>query len=88
MNNRFPNLGGDLAEGMRICREFDFGGQWDLIAELTQDWGNTLGGHKQNLVCTRTQEKGAVTPQENEPDLPVSIQGVYYDQCILLAKLC
>jgi len=36
----------------------------------------TLGGHKQNLVCTRTQEKGAVTPQENEPDLPVSIQEI------------
>ena len=34
----------------------------------------TLGGHKQNLVCTRTQEKGAVTPQETEPDLPVSVQ--------------
>ena len=36
----------------------------------------TLGGHKQNLVCPRTQEKGAVTPQENEPDLPVSIQEI------------
>ena len=34
----------------------------------------TLGGHKQNLVCTRTQEKGAVTPQETDPNLPVSIQ--------------
>ena len=34
----------------------------------------TLGGHKQNLVHTRTQEKGAVTPQETEPDLPVSVQ--------------
>ena len=34
----------------------------------------TLGGHKQNLVCTRTQEKAAVTPQETEPDLPVSVQ--------------
>ena len=22
--------------------EFDFGGQWDLITELTQDWGNRL----------------------------------------------
>ena len=30
----------------------------------------TLGGHKQNTVCTRTQEKGAVTPQETDPDLP------------------
>ena len=34
----------------------------------------TLGGHKQNLVHTRTQEKGAVTPQETDPDLPMSIQ--------------
>ena len=33
----------------------------------------TLGGHKQNLVHTRTQEKGAVTPQETDPDLPVSV---------------
>ena len=34
----------------------------------------TLGGHKQNLVGTRIQEKGAVTPQETDPDLPVSVQ--------------
>ena len=32
----------------------------------------TLGGHKQNLVCTRIQEKGAVNAQENEPDFCVS----------------
>ena len=32
-----------------------------------------LGGHKQNLVCTRTQEKGAMTPQETELDLAVSV---------------
>ena len=34
----------------------------------------TLGEHEQNLVCTRTQEKGAVTPQETDPDLSVSVQ--------------
>ena len=34
----------------------------------------TVGGHKQKLVCTRTQEKGAVTPQETDPDLPISVQ--------------
>ena len=34
----------------------------------------TLGGHKQNLVHTRTQEKGAVTPKETDPKLPVSVQ--------------
>ena len=30
-----------------------------------------LGGHRQNPVHTRTQEKGAVTPQKTDPDLPV-----------------
>ena len=34
----------------------------------------TLGGLKQNLTHTRTQKKGAVTPEESEPDLPVSVQ--------------
>ena len=32
----------DLTKGLRILREYDFGGQWDLIMELTQDWGNRL----------------------------------------------
>ena len=31
-------------------------------------------GHKQNLVHTRTQEKGAVIPQETDPDLAVGVQ--------------
>ena len=35
----------------------------------------TLGGHKQSLVCTRTQGKGLVTPRQTEPDLPVNICG-------------
>ena len=33
----------------------------------------TFEGHKQNLVCTRSREKGEVTPQETDPDLPVSV---------------
>ena len=33
-----------------------------------------LGGYEQDLVYTRTQEKGAVTAQETDPDLPVSVQ--------------
>ena len=33
----------------------------------------TLGGHKQNLVPTRTREKGAGTPQGTDPGLPVGV---------------
>ena len=44
------------------------------ITELPQDWEKqTLGGYKQNLVYTGTQETGAVTPHETEPDPPVSV---------------
>ena len=35
----------------------------------------TLGRHKQNLACSRTQGQGAVTPQETEADLPASAGG-------------
>ena len=34
----------------------------------------TLKGHKQNFVLTRTQEKEAVTPQETDSDLPMGVQ--------------
>ena len=34
----------------------------------------TFRGNKQSLVHTRTQERGAVIPQETDPDLPVSVQ--------------
>ena len=34
----------------------------------------TLGRYKQKLEHTRTQDRGAVTLQETEPDLPVSVQ--------------
>ena len=42
----------------------------------------TLGGHKQNLVHTRTQEKGAVTPQETDSDLSMSIQESPAEVCV------
>ena len=34
----------------------------------------TLGGHKEYLVCMRTRDPGAVTLQETDPDLSVSVQ--------------
>ena len=33
----------------------------------------TPGENKQNLVCTSIQEKGVVTSQETDPDLPLSV---------------
>ena len=66
----------DPTKGLRTPREFDFGGQWDLITELSQDWGNRLLEAQQNFVQGRTQEKGAVTPQETEQEACMSLEGV------------
>ena len=35
------------------------------LPELTQDWGQNLGGHKQNLICTRTQEIMSSDPKRD-----------------------
>ena len=35
-----------------LPREFDFGGQWDLITELPQDWGNRLVEGTNKTLCT------------------------------------
>ena len=43
--------------------------------ELTKYWGNRLSEDTKIKCCvTRTQEKGAVTPHETDPDLPVNVQ--------------
>ena len=34
-----------------------------------------LGGYKQNFAHTKTQRRGAVTPQKTEPKLPPSVGG-------------
>ena len=44
-----------------------------IVFNQTSYLPETLGGHKQNLVCSRTQETGAVSPQGTEPYLPVSV---------------
>ena len=47
--------------------------EFDNIISIIQG-KQTLGGHKQNLVCTRTQEKGPMTPKESEPNFSVTVQ--------------
>ena len=44
------------------------------LPELTQDWETDSWMAQTDLVHVRTQEKGAVTPQETDSDLPGSVQ--------------
>ena len=49
---------GDLAKGWRTPREFDSGGQWDLITERPQAWGNRLlAGTKKTLCAPGARRK-------------------------------
>ena len=50
---------GDLAKGLRTPREFDFAGQWDLIRELPQKWGNRhFEGTNKTLCALGPRRKG------------------------------
>ena len=64
---------GDPTKGLRIPREPDW--KWARFDYRTSIGlgKQILGEHKQDLVHPRTQKKGAVTPQETEPELPVSV---------------
>ena len=42
---------GDLEKLLRNPREYDFGGQWNLITELTLDWGNRLWEGTDKTLC-------------------------------------
>ena len=42
--------------------------------EFTQDWETDSGREKTEACTPRTQEKGAVNPQETGPDFLVSVQ--------------
>ena len=68
---------GDLTKGLEIPRESDLS-PIRLDHKTYTGVGETdssLGGHKQNLVRTKIQRKGAVTPQETEPKLHASVGG-------------
>ena len=43
--------------------------------------GNRLLEGTNRTLCTKTQEKGAVTPQ-TDPDLPVSVQESLVEACV------
>ena len=72
-HNRFPILGiwqRDWEPPVNLTLEAS--GMW--LQNLHRTGNQTLEGHKWNLVHPRSQEKEAVSLQQNESDLPVSVQ--------------
>ena len=67
---------GDLTKGQGIPWQSGLEGQGDLIIGLPEDWGKErLQGTTKNFACTKTQRRGAVTPQETGQKLPASVGG-------------
>ena len=65
---------GNPAKGLSTLREFDFEGQWDLITELPQDWGNRLLEGRNKTLCTPGSRRKEQWPHKRQPNLPVSVQ--------------
>ena len=61
-------------KGLRTPKDFDLGGQWDLITERPQDWGNRFLECTNKTCSHHDPEEGAVSPKDTEPDLPMSVQ--------------
>ena len=53
---------GDLAKDWEPPGNLTLEASGIWLQNLHRTGKQTLGGHKQNLVCTRSQEKGAVSP--------------------------
>ena len=53
-----------MAKGLRIPKEFDFGGQWDLITELKQDWGNRVLEGTNKTFCAPGARRKEQCPQK------------------------
>ena len=73
----FP--GGDLTKELGILGNLTLKATGILLQDFYRTGENrdsSLRGHKQNLVCTKTQKKRAGTPQETEPKLPASVGGI------------
>ena len=91
-----PGLGRSAGEGngnplQYSCLEnpMDRGASWAIVHgvsrvrhDLATKPPNLI---KQNLVCTRNQEKEAVTPQETDQDLPVSVQSLQRRRALAVA---
>ena len=97
IHNGFPSLGTQqMSENLQeisLWRPVRFDCRNSPGLGKTDSWGP-----KQDLVHTRTWEKGAVTPQQTEPDLPVCAwespaevwvdSGLLWDTIVLEAPGC
>ena len=77
---------GDLTKGLRIPREFDYAGQWDLIIELTQDWGNRqLEG---TALCALGLRRKEQRPQKRLTQTCLWVSRRFQWKCGLMVSCC
>ena len=67
---------GDPAKGLRTPKEFDFEGQWDLITELSHDWGRKLLEGTNKMLCTPGPRERSGDPTRDCARLACECPGV------------
>ena len=90
MPNKFSHYREDLEPHIRLPSLGMWQRDWESPGNLTlkargiwlqgfhstgRNRDSSPGGHRQNFVCTSTQKKEAVTPQETEQKLPAGVGG-------------
>ena len=64
----------DLGMALTLLEEVTINPTIEL-PDLTQDWETDSWRAQTELCVHHTPEKGVVTPQETDPDLPMNVQG-------------
>ena len=67
---------GDPVKGLRTPKEFDFEGQWDLITELSHDWGHKLLEGTNKMLCTPGPRERSGDPTRDCARLACECPGV------------
>ena len=69
-------------------REFDFGGQWDLITALTQDQGNRLLEGTNKALCTSAARRKEQCPHRRLSQTCLRVSRSLWQRCGSTAACC
>ena len=69
-------------------REFDFGGQWDLITALTQDQGNRLLEGTNKALCTPAARRKEQCPHRRLSQTCLQVSRSLWQRCGSTVACC
>ena len=86
MNTDFPTWGS--GKGTENPQEFEFGDHWDLITELTQDWGNRLFVGTNKTLCAPGSRRKEQLPHKSLSQMFLWVSRSLRQRCRLAVACC